>query len=1511
MADMQKSGTVYQTSEEALVAYEAHLKTVGKTVDWAAAKNKLLSASLKVLSTVGWMVVATIATEVISCLYQVTQVSSELQDKAEELGNTFKSTKQDIADYKDQIADLYKTINDSDSSIEEVTNARKDLMSIQDQLIEKYGSEKEVIDIITDAVDGQTEAFERLTAAQYQATKNEFNDNSGWENIPKKIFNWINGYESNYDSMIDTMENYAIFDFLETYAEAVGSLNKEDQQSFFNRLKNVFGDDVIEDVGFSYLNMSGELDEVHDKLIKLQELASDFDFNKNFSNYLTEKANDAKKVLDKYSEMYETYIVQEKILGSSGIQSGYDKIFADINEAYKKYQDSMISGDEKREKEAINEYARIVNEAIDSVKPEDVGVADFFKNMYPILQNEVATWKFKVDFSADSSELKHDLEFITDFYLEDWSKEDLLGFNKETSNFTENTGYNKLNQIADRYELSYSELIDLLEEFDLVESQAYKDLVDYFGQDAVDKLTPEDLEIAYTISSEEADKALDQEKNKIKSELESLSKEGNVNLTIRPVIDSSAMQAAGWNVENGSIATTFAQGEFIWQGDEENGQYVYVHYTPILPDGTVLTPDELTDYLYGTLEGSQNVLDADTKGLVLKVDTDLNIPEDDIKKFQNGEGSTDTIDGLIEQTGEWDNKVHDIQEQYYETGDSIAYASNALDGLIEKHKELQNPDEINISDVFSMENAKGEATTLSDLNDQLSDVTNAYETCLGARDEFNKQGYLSVDTLQSVLALGDEYLQYLFDEEGNVNLDAEAFQKLTLARINDMETQALADLAQNIQQITDETKATEYLAQKQNDLASSYTDVAASALLAMTQIEGFSDSKALQDAYSSFVTQYEQIKSLFAKTKSGITTEYNGMPKTDTDYKSILDKEITAQEKAYEAGKTTFKEYLDNRKQLVEKYYRDKKITTAEYYEELEDLAQAEADFYDEVLAAVTRRIQREIDGIQDIIDGLEKQNEILEKQKDIYDSALSAIRDYLDAEKEKYQNQIDNIGLENDKIQEQIDKYDLLLDTVSLVFDEKREALQAEQKAIDDRIEALQKEKDEYQKTIQLEKAKEELIRSQQQRTKMLYAGEARGFIYQTDTNAIADAEQTLSDLTFDSTIDALEKEKELLQDIVDQLDKTEESWQKIATNFDDNKAKSTAQELFGNDYENIILNGDPEMIASIMNQYTSAQQKLEDNTTLISSIEEKIANLDRLSDKWGEVADAHEKAIDRENAAMLLGKEWQALILADRQIDYENFKNNYLAIQAQIDDNTATIESYNERIEHYENLKSQWESITDDIIAKEDERILKEQWGADYEEKILGGRIDVLNDFKDEFETVQNRLAEIAEESARRQVEAAKSVENLDIPDETPTTSQSGGGAASLDKRLKLQTYAKGGIVNDKSSGDLDWIAEQLDEDHIVAVRDYERILNPQENITYEKMLKAFPEIQANYNPAMTMKVPEYMNVQPVERVTQPIIQNINITLPNVTNNSGYENFVRALNQLSNDALQFSKRR
>lgn len=59
-------------------------------------------------------------------------------------------------------------------------------MSIQDELIEKYGTEEESVKRITDAVNGESDAWDKLKKKKWTRAKNEFDD-TGKDGILKEL----------------------------------------------------------------------------------------------------------------------------------------------------------------------------------------------------------------------------------------------------------------------------------------------------------------------------------------------------------------------------------------------------------------------------------------------------------------------------------------------------------------------------------------------------------------------------------------------------------------------------------------------------------------------------------------------------------------------------------------------------------------------------------------------------------------------------------------------------------------------------------------------------------------------------------------------------------------------------------------------------------------------------------------------------------------------------------------------------------------------------------------------------------------------------------------------------------------------------------------------------------------------------------------------------------------------------------------------------------------------------
>ncbi len=474
-----------------LDGYKQHLRAAGISTDTLRIKTVLLNSVI----TMG---LSLAIQGIISGIMGLANASDRIQESAKEIGTSFKDTKSDIEEYKTKISELQSVINDSSSSISDVTEARKNLMSIQDELIEKYGSEVDTIHIVTDAINDQSSALDELSKKKYIESKNEFNDAGFLENIS----NNFNGYSSNMDRMISEMEEPLTLNLL-----TAANRNGEEYRKFANVISQygILGTGSEEAGGNGIetfeMHLDGGLENIYEKLLKIQEAASNYDFGSDdFNKYLTNKINETKETLDNYSDLYDNYVLYDKILSDSGNAKGYDEAFKKLVDAHKKYSKVALSGDENAVKQAQEDYSKLFTEAIENI--DDESVIEYFRNMYPELREIVGSWQFNLDFSNNTDNIKKNVQDAAEkLKKEGYTVESLVDFNHETATQEQIENYSTLEAAATKYHMAVEDLIPLLEEMGLIQSENYKQLVSKFGEENIKTLSDEDLEIAYTIKS--------------------------------------------------------------------------------------------------------------------------------------------------------------------------------------------------------------------------------------------------------------------------------------------------------------------------------------------------------------------------------------------------------------------------------------------------------------------------------------------------------------------------------------------------------------------------------------------------------------------------------------------------------------------------------------------------------------------------------------------------------------------------------------------------------------------------------------------------------------------------------------------------------------------------------------------------------------------------------------------------------------------------------------------------
>lgn len=282
----------------------------------------------------------------------------------------------------------------------------------------------------------------------------------------------------------------------------------------------------------------------------------------------------------------------------------------------------------------------------------------------------------------------------------------------------------------------------------------------------------EDLQIAYDLSpSDEAEE-----------EMKKLQKGGSVDLLVRPLIDTSELANKGWDVDESGTATlytnTFSNTDFAENPDSISPEdTVAINFTPIFVDPTtgetsILTEDELRDYAERVINGAE-----DTKQLQIG------------KKY--------TGENAIEKASDDAEKIHELQADYYGLSDEPAWN---LDEFYNKLKEAKKK-------------TKDFASANKELNDSLDKIQSAYQVASTAIQEYNENGYISVDTFQSLMELEPEYLNLLMDENGTLALTSENLYKLTEARINDLAAKQASTLVDSVTKLGSEAEQLQYLTQ--------------------------------------------------------------------------------------------------------------------------------------------------------------------------------------------------------------------------------------------------------------------------------------------------------------------------------------------------------------------------------------------------------------------------------------------------------------------------------------------------------------------------------------------------------------------------------------------------------------------------------------------------------------------------------------------------------------------------
>lgn len=716
--------------------FATNQKAIQTSVAKTGVASKVAAVGLNIFKTALNMGIMLGVSELITGVIELATYSDKLAESAQSLGNDFKDSENDISDYKDRIQELNDKINDSSTPYADVIQARKDLMTIQNEMIEKYGDEKGAIEDITNAVKGQADAFNNLNMTQYNKMVNDFNKSGG---IVGKIQNSFVG--SNFEQMKEKEKSYS------------DKIDMSYNSELDDYIKSLGAKQVISDRG-SYFELNGTLEEVYESMKSIQEVANQLGEDK-YANRLSDQINDAQELTDKYKDMYDAYVLYEQVLKDTDYSSAYQQAMSDYQNYQKQATENGLDSEEA--KQASEQYAQNMSKAIQkALENGDNEVANYFESLYPDLQSIVETWKFKAKITPEwgngSTNANYDKK--TDKEMKEAlgafnNAEEIKNFNSDTATKEQKNAMTTLQKIAEQ---NFHNDIDVLVDAAI----ALYGLETQGEQDFIDKLNGKSL----------SNNKKKNQKRKQEDNLTAGASATTSNATSNKISTKTAKEFYNslTSDEDKALVVSDDFNRVLVQqtGTLENGKYSVDSYTNALK--------QLKDAQDGANDSASELSISDSITKIDDLQTKMKDLDGIMADFVSGDGiDVSNLSGIVDSFQKMKDAGQDIDMTNVENAikqisdasslseaqsalDSLCteyvYASGILDNVTESNAALiaKQLEGIGVTNAQTLVNARLEAQSLATANG-IDDLTNA--------------DYSSIASLISLGEASDEATSYL------------------------------------------------------------------------------------------------------------------------------------------------------------------------------------------------------------------------------------------------------------------------------------------------------------------------------------------------------------------------------------------------------------------------------------------------------------------------------------------------------------------------------------------------------------------------------------------------------------------------------------------------------------------------------------------------------------------------------------------------------------------------------